>query len=263
MSNLISLEVRKWWRNGYIMTLLLGLSILGYISVLSSYFLADIIRMSSSEGISVDVPDPTSSSVFHSYITNFSQIGLVFCIFIFAKAVGVGADRSTLVYYGVRSRWSYRIYFPKILTGLFWTFLSVIISYILIRYSIWSLFSEEGFSVLLPVLLNVLMGAIFCVSLTSAIGVWTNNFLLSVAIPILAVYISSFISSFGSGETSWFPSSLLVPTTTLDSDVSLSDNAELIFLAGISSVILVIASGLRPLRRKIGPQRQSDRSITK
>ena len=250
IKTLIKTEAIRWVRSGYILILTLGLSVIGYVSILSSYYLEDIIGFNTSSGVSITVPDPTTLSVFESYLKNFSQLGIILVVLTFAKSIGVGAGKSIQVYYAVRSRWSYRIYFPKIINSLFWSLFAVFISYLLIRYSIWALFKEEGFNLELIVLTSILVGVFFCLTLSAVIGIWSNSLLISSIIPILSVYVSSFLNSFLTESAGWLPSALLMPSKLLSDNNELKDYQTLIFGAILASLIFIIFTGVRPLRKR-------------
>lgn len=254
MLTLIKIESLRWWRNGNIFLLFLGLAALGYISILSSFYIEDIVKMSSTEGVSIVFPEPTQLLTIDSYFKNYSQIGIILCLFIFSKGIGASSDRATRVYYAVRSQWSYRIFLPKILNGLFWCLLSIALSYLLMRYLVWALFPDSIFSIEFFVLLSILAGSLFSLSLAALLSVLTNSILVSIAVPSILIYISSFMNSVSTSNIGWVPSSLLSPSQLLAGDKDPNEYLLHILVSITISLLFIAFSCFVPLRkiRKVG-----------
>ena len=243
MLNLMVIEMRKWWRNAYIVILLLALSILGYISVLSTFYLDDILALSTSEGIAIDIPDPTADSLFDAFVKNYLQLGIIVCLFIYAKGIGIGVDQACKNYYAVRSQWAFRIYLPKVMNGILWCLVSFLFSYALVRYAIWILYPDLGVTLEFYTLIRMIAATLLCLGLSTAIGVWSNSLIASVIFPVLGVYVSSFLNSFDIDTPIWLPVALFAFDNSDSNDYSF-----VVISVGVA-VLFILLSWVRPLRK--------------
>lgn len=250
MLKLAKLEAVRWIRSGFALMLTVALLTFSYTSILSSYYMAEILELSSGNDISFEIPDPTEESVFRSFLSNFGQLGLITILLVFAKAVAAGEPSPMRTYYAVRSRLSARIYLPKILAALCWVVLSVALTYTVARYTIWVLFPGLDFRMEWGVLAALLSAISLCLAASAAISVWSNSYLAAVLVPVLAVFTSTLFGTLGISNEWLLPGSLMVPDGLLDGTRSASEYIPAISVTLVSAALLVSLSGFKSLRAR-------------
>ncbi|WP_334329920.1 ABC transporter permease [Companilactobacillus sp. HBUAS59699] len=90
-------ELLESWRNYHLLIIAIVFVIFGIEGPLMAKLTPDILKMASSSGLTIKMPDPTSLDSWQQYYKNMTQIGIYVLAVIFSGTVSGEVSRGTLV----------------------------------------------------------------------------------------------------------------------------------------------------------------------
>ena len=147
---MFQLECKKWIRSKYIFFLTFFLVMLAFLSVLSSFYINDILESLLAQGqMKIAFQEVTWSFVLKSFFKNSSQLGLFLAAYMILNLANLGQSESLQLFYQTRSRDLLRIYWPKYLAALLNLVLALSLAFLTALYLLVLLFDKIDLSMIL------------------------------------------------------------------------------------------------------------------
>jgi ABC-2 type transport system permease protein len=245
------LEIRKWYRSKRVFLLISICSLMGVTAPLFTYYSKDILKsMGGYDASNILLPDPTWISATASYFKNVEQIIVFVVIFVVAEACLLGKNESLKLFYKTNAKTPSKIYTPKLIAGLLFSFLGLLVGDLINVYMVWALFDNKvQFGHLAGALCVQMVVFLVLITLGATLGIYTSSPFLS------AVLIEGFLmvtGLLGGVEVfkNWSPTVLLSPVQFLSKAVNLNH----IWQPTLVGFIILILCGISIKNKRISRQ---------
>ena len=242
------LEFLKWKRSGQLWLLWGLFAFFALTSMVTTYYLKDIMTSLNADGIQLTLPAPTWQSLFAAYLKNAAQLLLLVTTYLVALNCTLGANESLQLFYKTTAKSPRRVFLPKIVVSLGVLVSALCVGGLCALYVTWAFFDEVELNKIGATLLLQALGYLVFILFGSVLAVWTGRPFIAAVVVEVIVLTATLFSTVKTFAT-WAPTSLLQAEVTLKQGFVWDDSGKAILLSLLLCVIFLGLLLNRPLKK--------------
>ena len=190
---MLVIEIKRWIRSKKAILLPMFFIILSVSSTLAAYYANDLIKsMASVNNGKIILPDITWESLVNSFFKNSAQMGIFVGLYLILSMSNIEKSESLKLFYLTRTKSSFKIYFPKLCSSLFFFIISWLFGLLSTIYVTMILYAEVSLERILATSILHLIMVSFIVIFGFFINIIFNMpFVISGLAEILILVFSS------------------------------------------------------------------------
>ena len=232
------LEWLRLVRTRRLLALLAVYAFFGLTGPLTARYLAEILRAVGTEGVQVQLPEPTPADGIAQYVSNASQIGLLVVVLIAASALAFDARREMAVFLRTRVAGVHAIVLPAYGVTAAGTIAGFLLGSACAWYETTTLLGAPPAAAMLA---GTAYGAVFlafAVALVAFVAALVRGVMASAGITLVLLLLTGIVGSLV-GAGTWLPTGLLGALGDLTAGTSAAD-----YLPGLVVTLILTAASL-------------------
>jgi len=232
------LEWLRLVRTRRLLVLLAVYAFFGLTGPLTARYLAEILRAVGTEGVQVQLPEPTPADGIAQYVSNASQIGLLVVVLIAASALAFDARREMAVFLRTRVAGVRAIVLPAYGVTAAGTIAGFLLGSVCAWYETTTLLGAPPATAMLA---GTAYGAVFlafAVALVAFVAALVRGVMAAAGVTLVLLLLTGIVGSLV-GASTWLPTGLLGALGDLSAGTSAAD-----YLPGLVVTLILTAASL-------------------